>query len=151
MDYGKMKSANFFWIDVPTLYTTSLYKCGNQLDTARGTRVFFGFSSRTVDTAPPHTKLGSVPMRFGGRAICHRNIWYAHNAMDKVYLPVTETFGPNSYDESRLLFERKDEVFQLSICTEAQMMKCQDLSLKQGLLYNMTQGRLYGFFKAGGV
>lgn len=148
MNYSKWQTANFFWIDVLTLYTTSLHKCGNQLDCVKGTRVFFGFDSKTVDVIPTHTKLGSVPMKCDGRPVRKRNIWYAHNSMDKVYLPVTETFGPNSYDNCTLLFQRIDEVFHISICSQSRASKCRALSIKQGLFYSMTQGREYGFFKA---
>lgn len=145
MDYKNIKKAEFFWIQTPTLYTTATYKCGNQLDCPKGARVFFGFSEKTINTLPPHTKLGSVPMRFGSRPICDRNIWWAHNSMDKIYLPVTQTYGPNSYDECTLLFTKTESFYLISICTEAEEKKYRAQSAKQGLLYNMNQGREFGF------
>lgn len=145
MDFKRIAKAEFFWIQTPTLYTTSLYKCGNQLDCAKGTRVFFGFSEKYLDKLPTHTKLGSVPMRFGQRPVCHRNLWWAHNSMDKIYLPVTETFGPKSYDECSLMFQRTYDYFLISICSEEEAAKFRAKSAKENLLYCMNQGREFGF------
>ncbi len=145
MEYKKIARAEFFWIQTPTLYTTSLYKCGNQLDCPKGTRVFFGFAEKTLDTLPPHTKLGSVPMKFVDRPMCHRNLWWAHNSMDKIYLPITQTYGPRSYDDCTLLFQRKATHFLISICNEVDEKKYRTQSQKQGLLYSMNQGREFGF------
>lgn len=145
MDYKKIANAKFFWIQTPTIYTTSIYKCGNQLDCAKGTRVFFGFSEKKLDKLPPHTKLGSVPMMYVGKPVCHRNLWWAHNSMDKIYLPITQSYGPRSYDECTLLFEKKDEFFQISICSEIEAKKYRAQSQKQSLLYSMNHGREFGF------
>ena len=145
MDYKKIATANFFWIQTPTLYTTATYKCGNQLDCAKGTRVFFGFSAKQLDILPPHTKLGSVPMRYLEKPICERNLWWAHNSMDKIYLPITESFGPRSYDDCTLLFQKTKNFFMISICSAIDASNLRSRSQKQSLLYSMNQGRKFGF------
>ena len=145
MNYNKIANAKFFWIQTPTLYTTATYKCGNQLDCAKGTRVFFGFSEEQLDILPPHTKLGSVPMRYQGKPTCDRNLWWAHNSMDKIYLPITESYGPQSYDECTLLFEKTKNCFLISKCSNIEASKFKSKSKQQSLLYSMNQGREFGF------
>ena len=105
------------------LSLTAIYKCGNQLDCAKGTRVFLGFSANKLHILPPHTKLGSVPMRYLEKSICDRNLWWAHNSMDKIYLPITESYGPRSYDECTLLFEKTKNCFMISICSSVDASK----------------------------
>ena len=145
MDYKRIAGATFFWIQTPTLYTTAIYKCGNQLDCAKGTRVFLGFSANKLHILPPHTKLGSVPMRYLEKSICDRNLWWAHNSMDKIYLPITESYGPRSYDECTLLFEKTKNCFMISICSSVDASKYRLKSKQQSLLYSMSQGREFGF------
>ena len=145
MDYKRIADAKLFWIQTPTLYTTATYKCGNQLDCAKGTRVFFGFSAKQLNILPPHTKLGSVPMRYLDKPIRARNLWWAHNSMDKIYLPITESYGPRSYDECTLLFEKTKNYFMISICSIIDARKYRSKSKQQMLLYSMNQGREFGF------
>ena len=106
---------------------------------------FFGFSANKLHILPPHTKLGSVPMRYLEKSICDRNLWWAHNSMDKIYLPITESYGPRSYDECTLLFEKTKNCFMISICSSVDASKYRLKSKQQSLLYSMSQGREFGF------
>ena len=149
MDLAQWASADCFWIQVDRLYENrGPGKPGNQLDCVKGIRAFFGFEYENVDQVPKHTKLGEVVMRYENGPETSRSIWFAHNAMDKVHLPVPGGYGPVTYDGQTVHFERVGQQFNLSIGTPAKIRKWVRLSKKQHLLFEMGQGRLFGFYVA---
>jgi len=81
-------------------------KPGSQLDLPRGSRVFFGFSPRTV---PKNTTFGSVLIQVPGFPQVTRTVRFGNNYMDKINLPVPGTAGPlGGYHQHNLLFTRQD-------------------------------------------
>jgi hypothetical protein len=100
----QLAAAKAMWIKTDVLYANrGLGQSGNQLDTPRGTRIFFGFPSADV---PRNTVLGHVQIQAIDHAPVPRSVRFANNSMDKVNLPVPTTSGPPSYDNTILLFER---------------------------------------------
>lgn len=78
---------------------------GNQLDTRRGTRVFFGFPA---DTVIKNTVLGQIEVRFETGSYQRFSVRFGDNMMDKVNLPIPGSQGPESYDGKTLLFARDE-------------------------------------------
>lgn len=148
MDFAKWAAADCFWIEVERLYENrGPGKPGNQLDCMKGTRAFFGFKHKNVDDVPKQTKLGEVWMRYGTKPPTSRSIWFAHNAMDKVHLPVPERFGPKTYDGETVHFERAEGRFVVTIGTEPEIKQWKKKSINQGLHYELVHGRHFGFYK----
>jgi len=85
-------------------------------------------------------------MRFENKPEKNRSIWYANNSMDKVHLPVPGWYGPVTYDDHVVRFERLQNLYKVTIGNQSDFNNWQKLSQKQGFLYEMTQGRLYGFY-----
>jgi len=113
-------AAQALWIEVGTLYKNrGRGEAGNQVDLKRGARVFFGFPAAEVVT---DTVLGQVRIGCPGYDEQECSVRYGNNQMDKVNLPIPGREGPDSYDDSILIFERipggeRDEMprFRLSI------------------------------------
>lgn len=148
MEFSKWASANCFWIQVDRLYENrGPGKPGNQLDCTKGTRAFFGFKYKDIDEVPKHTKLGEVIMRYGAKPLTSRSVWFAHNAMDKVHLPVPERYGPKTYDDLTVHFERVPGRFVITVGTPADIKNWKQISAKQGLHFELGQGRHFGFYQ----
>lgn len=100
----QLQAAKTLWIRTNQLYGNLRQgTLGNQLDTPRGTRLFFGFP--TKDEAK-NTILGYVEIQAAGHAAVKRSIRFADNQMDKVNLPLPGSDGPATYDNSYLVFDR---------------------------------------------
>jgi len=116
---------------------------GNQIDLRRGTRVFFGFSGRTVAR---NTVLGSVRLRIGDQITdCHMR--FGNNQMDKLNLPIPGNPAPATYENETLLFVRRtDGTYELSVGSADDIEEWKAKSRSQSTLFRMTSGREYGFF-----
>ena len=148
MDLSKWATADCFWIEVEKLYENrGPGKAGNQLDCMKGTRAFFGFKYKNIEEVPTHTKLGEVIMQYGTKPTTSRSVWFAHNAMDKVHLPVPERYGPKTYDGQTVHFERVDGRFIVTTGSPADITRWRKLSTKQGLHHELRPGRHFGFYK----
>ncbi len=100
----QLAAAKSLWVQTDTLYVNLQSRgVGNQLDTPRGTRVFFGFSPSQV--AKNHV-FGSVELQVTGHASVPRSIRFGNNLMDKINLPVPGQDGPANYDNAVLIFDR---------------------------------------------
>lgn len=100
----QLAAAKSLWFYTDTLYINLQSRgVGNQLDTPRGTRVFFGFSSSQV---PKNHVLGNVELQVMGHASVPRSIRFGNNMMDKVNLPIPGQDGPANYDNAVLIFDR---------------------------------------------
>ncbi len=102
----QLANARHLWIDAGAIpKNRGPKKPGNQLDTPRGTRVFFGFESTRV---PKNHNFGKVQMRVRrpGTQFVERSVRFGNNEMDKINLPIPEQNGLDSYDHSYLLFTR---------------------------------------------
>lgn len=147
MNFAKWASADCFWIEVDRLYENrGPGKAGNQLDCMKGTRAFFGFDYKDIDQVPQHTKLGEVIMRYGSKSLTSRSVWFAHNSMDKVHLPVPDRYGPTTYDGQTVHFERLGSRFIVTIGTPPDIKLWRQLSVKQGLHHELGYGRHFGFY-----
>lgn len=101
---AQLAAGRAIWFEVIHLYVNLQSRgVGNQLDTPRGTRVFFGFDAKAV--AKNHI-FGNIEIQILGYSSVTRSVRYGNNQMDKVNLPVPGSQGPNSYDNSVLIFER---------------------------------------------
>lgn len=100
----QLANARALWVRTDELYHNSgPHRPGNQLDTPRGTRVFFGFDAERV---PVGYRFGDIEITVPGHSPVLRSVRFANNAMDKINLPVPGADGPDSYDHSFLVFER---------------------------------------------
>jgi hypothetical protein len=67
--------------------------------------------------------------------------------MDKVNLPIPDTEGPDSYDNSYLHFERvKPGYYALKLGSQRAVREWRKTSQAQGMYYTFTGGREYGFY-----
>src|SRR5207245_1031830 len=74
-----LASADYFWVDVAyVVENRGRGRPGNQIDLARGSRVFFGFSGEKV---PRNTLLGDAVIRYGTH-ISTTHMRYGNNQMD---------------------------------------------------------------------
>jgi len=144
---ARWAASRFFWIEAGKLYKNRGPKrAGNQLDCRRGTRVYFGFPP---DGVAPNTVLGQIQIAFEGKESQHRSVKFGDNAMDKVNLPVPGEFGPETYDESVLRFERiGNRQFRLTMRSSSAAKPWIDRSKQQGLYYKLGGGRQFGFYSS---
>lgn len=96
--------ARTLWVEASSMIKNRGTAAGNQLNTPRGTRVFFGFDS---DHVPRNTTLGSVAIRVEGYSYVPRSIRFGDNGMDIVGLPIPEDNGIDTYEGSYLVFTRE--------------------------------------------
>lgn len=138
-------TARYFWIETHDLYKNrGPHEPGNQLDCKRGTRTYFGFSPAKV---PRNTVIGEVLIQYENKPAQMRSVRFANNQMDKVNLPIPGQEGPPSYDQTCILFERiGDQKFRIKLAKGGDRTRWIRKSKEQGLYYQLTGGRNYGFF-----
>lgn len=86
-------------------------------------------------------------LQYGNKPAQSRSIRFANNQMDKVNLPIPNHDGPPSYDHSFILFERiGDQNFKIMLAKGRDRQSWLRKSKEQGLNYQFTGGRKYGFF-----
>lgn len=145
----QLLTAQAFWVKTDILYhNRGIGKPGNQLDTSRGTRVFFGFPATQVGT---NTRLGYIEVQVTGFNAIQRSVRYADNSMDKVNLPIPGRDGPASYDNAYLIFDRDGlapsglPLFRLAVTDLAGLTARRNAS-RNSIDLHMASGRLYGLF-----
>lgn len=142
-----LESAVGFWAETGRLSRNlGRSRPGNQLDLQRGARVFFGFAPNDVS---PNTVFGDVIFRCEGFPPSEKTVRFGNNSMDKVNLPIPETEGPDSYDNSIILFERLGVDYLGRPSFRVQLGTQNDLegwkgSAAGGHDYAMQSGRRYG-------
>lgn len=145
-EYGRWARVKYFWIETLVLYKNrGKHAPGNQIDAKRGTRVYFGFPYRDV---PRNRKLGEVTLQYGNKlAQTDRSVWFGDNSMDKIHLPIPGEYGPPTYDNSVIHFQRlRPGVFRVLRGTAHQAAVWKRKSRRQGLLGRLSGGRLFGFY-----
>lgn len=113
-DLIKLRACKHLWIDAGNI-TQNLGKGlpGNQLMMKRLSRVFFGVPAIDV---PQNSPLTRVEVKFDGKRPYECSLTFSDNGMDKLTLPLPETFGPAAYDNETLLFTKiRPGYFELSI------------------------------------
>lgn len=143
----QLTAARALWFETGHLYVNLPQRgVGNQLDTPRGTRVFFGFSSAIKN---PNTVLGHVELQVVGYSPVDRTVRFADNFMDKVNLPLPGSDGPPTYDNSILIFERDGTTadgrdrFRL-VVTDSAGLAVRKASANNSVDLQMQGGREYG-------
>ena len=144
----ELNSAKALWVEVVELYKNrGPREAGNQVDLPRGSRVFFGFTPRSVQR---NTVFGQSLLKNAGFDGVRCSVRFGNNYMDKVNLPVPGAEGPPSYDNSILLFERAGFAedgaarFQIQVGNEIQLKRWKKTSVSVSDL-KMRSGRRYGF------
>ena len=100
----QLAAARSLWVNgVSIIRNRGANRPGNQLNTPRGTRVFFGFGSENV---PRDTTLGVVDIRIAGNPYVERSVRFANNGMDIIGLPIPERYGLDGYLDTILIFAR---------------------------------------------
>lgn len=137
-----LATAQKLWVDVGYVVPNlGRGRPGNQIDLARGTRVFFGFSGTRV---PLNTLLGDVVIIYGAH-VSTTHMRFGNNSMDKLNLPIPGQEGPPDYAHTTLLFERlAHRRFRLSVGSRAQTSQWKRDSGRQGTRFKMASGREYG-------
>jgi hypothetical protein len=143
----QLATAQSLWVKCDTLYhNLGAGRAGNQLDTPRGTRIFFGFPAKNVAR---NTVLGQVEIMVPGYAPVARSVRFGNNMMDKINLPLPGEDGPSSYDNAYLIFDRVGTgstgmpLFKLTVADLAQL-NSRKSSARNRIDLNMTGGRPYG-------
>jgi len=143
----QLSNAKALWVWTDTLYhNLGAGRPGNQLDTPRGTRVFFSFPAATVSK---NTIFGHIEIRAAGHGPVIKSVRFGNNYMDKVNLPVPTTEGPASYDGAFLVFERVGvsagglQQFDLTV-TDARGLARRKRAAAHHVDLSMASGREYG-------
>ena len=142
----QLAAARSLWVDGTSIIHNRGDRPGNQLNTPRGTRIFFGFGSENV---PRDTTLGHVDIRVGSYPYVERSIRFANNGMDIIGLPIPEQNGLDSYQNMFLVFSR-DKVsstepgqFTLIVTDEAGLAGLKE-SAANSVELSMASRRGYG-------
>ena len=143
----QLAAAKELWIDASSMIRNRGTLPGSQLNTPRGTRVFFGFASEKV---PKDTTLGSIDLRVVGHSYLERTIRFSSNGMDIINLPIPEQNGIETYQGTFLLFARDSPEggdrrrFTVTVTDEAAIRErkasasnCVDLEMNRGRKYGL--------------
>lgn len=142
----QLAAAKSLWIDGSSIIRNRGASPGSQLNTTRGTRVFFGFSS---EKRPKNTTLGMVNIRVGRYPYIERSVRFSHNGMDIINLPIPEDNGLESYQGMFLVFSRERVAstglgqFLLTVTDEAGLSSLK-VSAANSVELSMHGGRRYG-------
>ncbi|MEE6388166.1 hypothetical protein V3G71_04865 [Microbacterium paraoxydans] len=142
----QLAAAKELWIHASSVIRNRAALPGSQLNTPRGTRVFFGFASEKV---PRDTTLGSIDLRIVGRIYHDRTIRFSNNGMDIINLPIPEQNGVETYLGTYLLFTRDSPGndhrgrYTLTV-TDAAGIDARKASAVNSVDLVMSSGREYG-------
>lgn len=142
----QLAAARELWIHASSVIRNRGALPGSQLNTPRGTRVFFGFASEKV---PRDTTLGSIDLRLAGRDYHDRTIRFSNNGMDIINLPIPEQNGVETYQGTYLLFTRDSSGgdhrgrYTLTV-TDAAGIDTRKASAANSVDLVMRSGRQYG-------
>lgn len=142
----QLAAAKSLWVDGSSIIRNRGADPGNQLNTTRGTRIFFGIGS---ENRPKSTRLGMVNIRVGSYPYIERPVRFGHNGMDVISLPIPEDNGVDTYQDMFLVFSR-DRVsstgrgqFSLTVTDEAGLASLKEAAANSVEL-SMHGGREYG-------
>lgn len=138
----QLAAAKSLWVDGSSIIHNREPRPGNQLNTPRGTRVFFGFSSENVSR---NTILGAVDIRISGHQYVERSVRFADNGMDIIGLPIPEQYGVDTYQDTILIFSHDNGTnrFTLTVTDPAGLADYQTRAANSVEL-SMSGGRRYG-------
>lgn len=142
----QLAAARTLWISGESIIHNRGGLPGNQLNTRRGTRVFFGFGA---DDVSRNTTLGFVNIRVGDRSYIERSIRFGDNGMDIVGLPISEQNGLETYEGVILVFTRdgasevNDNHYTLTV-TDEEGLAALKAAAANSVELSMASGRPYG-------
>lgn len=142
----QLAAAKEVWVHASSMIRNRGAFPGSQLNTPRGTRVFFGFAS---DKVPKDTTLGSIDLRIIGHAYHERTIRFSNNGMDVINLPIPEQNGIETYQGTFLVFTRDSpasdgrDKYTLTV-TDAAGIDARKASCVNSVELIMSSGRQYG-------
>lgn len=145
----QLANARSLWFHTGALYKNlGPRKAGNQLDTPRGTRVFFGFEP---DGVSRNHRFGEVDIRVNrpGCDFVARSVRFGNNDMDKINLPIAEQNGLDTYDHSYVVFTRVAPSgqgrarFELDV-TDGHGVVSRKRAAVNSVELSMASGRQYG-------
>ncbi len=142
----QLAAAKELWIDASSVIRNRGTRPGSQLNTPRGTRVFFGFASEKV---PRDTTLGAIDLRVIGHDYHDRTVRFSNNSMDIINLPIPEENGVETYQGTFLLFARDSpgpdnrRRYTLTVTDEAGI-DAKKASAANSIDLSMNSGRKYG-------
>lgn len=142
----QLAAARALWIDASSVIRNRGQLPGSQINTSRGTRVFFGFPS---DKVQKDTTLGTIDLRIVGHPYQDRTIRFSNNSMDIVNLPIPEQNGVETYQGTFLFFARDTPEhdgrhrFTLTV-TDAAGIGSRIASALNSVDLTMSSGRKYG-------
>ncbi|UOQ61184.1 hypothetical protein MUN76_04230 [Leucobacter rhizosphaerae] len=142
----QLAAAKELWIHASSMIRNRGDLPGSQINTPRGTRVFFGFPS---EKRSRNTTLGSINLRVTGHAYHDRTLRFGDNGMDVINLPIPEQNGVETYLGTFLLFSRdspEDEnppYYTLTV-TDAAGIDAKKASAANSVDLTMNGGREYG-------
>ncbi|MFJ4286743.1 hypothetical protein ACIPY0_13980 [Paenarthrobacter nicotinovorans] len=145
----QLAAAKSLWVNASSIiHNYGRRRPGTQLNTPRGTRVFFGFGSEKV---PRNTPLGAVNMRVTGYPYDEHTMRFSDNGMDVINLPIPEYNGVETYEGTILIFTRDNpspsglDQFTLTV-TDAQGLDKMKKAASNFIDLEMRGGRGYGLF-----
>lgn len=143
----QLAAAKSLWVDASSIiHNYGRRRPGTQLNTRRGTRVFFGLSSEKVSR---NTTLGAVNMRVSGYPYDEHTIRFSDNGMDVINLPIPEYNGVETYEGAILVFTRDNpspsglDQFTLTV-TDADGLDEMKETASNIIDLEMRGGRKYG-------
>lgn len=142
----QLAAAKELWVDASSIIMNRKNQPGTQLNTPRGTRVFFGIGAEKV---PEKTTFEPIYIRVAGHAYVERTIRFNTNGMDVINLPIPWQNGVDAYDGTFLIFTREtpDAVgrrrFTLTVTNVADIND-RIASAANSIELSMKGGRRYG-------
>jgi len=99
----QLAAAKGLWVDASSVISNRKNQAGTQLNTPKGTRVFFGIGAEKV---PAKTTFEPIDIRLDGYHYVERTIRFNTNGMDVINLPIPWQNGVETYKGAILLFTR---------------------------------------------
>lgn len=142
----QLAAAKELWVDASSVIKNRKNQPGTQLNTPKGTRVFFGIDAAKV---PEKTTFEPIDIRVAGYTYAERTIRFNTNGMDVINLPIPWQNGVDTYKGTFLVFTRElpdaagRRRFTLTV-TNASDIGDRIASAANSIELSMKGGRRYG-------
>ena len=142
----QLAAAKELWVDASSVISNRKNQPGTQLNTPKGTRVFFGIDAEKVRKK---TTFEPIDIRIAGSDYVARTIRFNTNGMDVINLPIPWQNGVETYKGAFLVFTRDNpdaagrRRFTLTL-TNAPDINDRIASARNSIELSMKGGRRYG-------
>lgn len=142
----QLAAAKELWVDASSLIGNRKNRPGTQLNTPKGTRVFFGLDAAKV---PKKTTFDPIDIRVAGYAYAERTLRFNRNGMDVINLPIPWQNGVDTYKGKFLVFTRESpdpsgrRRFTLTVTSESDVND-RIAAAANSIELSMKGGRRYG-------